>query len=322
MIDMLVPQTIFALVCVVIGATATCAFALYVFRRIRMERPPIGRFNGRDLIVLFAFIVTLPALYLIMPRSALTVVLVVTFMASLSIGYRTVLPPGVLWPLIGATISADIWVARTQMGTVHGWQVYWTLNSILALLGASAVANLYVQGGMRLRHAALFAFALAFYDATFTLVIPLTPKLADAFNGFPLDPSVGMTVGPYNANIGIGDLLVYATFAVAAYKAYGRYAARVAVVLVAAFGAAVPALLPLVTSAFTRGSIQIAVPAQVSFGPAALLGYLWLRRRYGAERTTAAYYASTDALHRAPATATGRPAPAADPDPHPAQLVG
>jgi len=301
MIDMLVPQTIFAVVCLVIGATATCAFALYYFRRVRMERPPIGRFNGRDLVVLFAFIITLPALYLIMPRWALTVVLAVTFLASLSIGYRTVLPPAVLWVLIGSAISANIWVARTQMGTIHGWQVYWTLNSILALLGASAVANLYVQGGMRLRHAAGFAFALAFYDATFTLVIPLTPKLADAFNGFALDPSVGMTMGPYNANIGIGDLLVYSIFTIAAFKAYGRYAARLALALVVVFGAALPALIPLVTTAFTRGSLQIAVPAQVSFGPAALLCYLWLRRRYGAERTTAAYYASTDALHPAPA---------------------
>src|SRR5262249_30535908 len=294
MIDMLVPQTIFALVCLVPGAVATCAFALFYFRRIRMERPPLGRFNGRDLVVLFAFIVTLPALYLIMPRWALTVVLAVTFLASLSIGYRMLLPPAVLWLLIGSAIGADIWVSRTQMGTLHGWEVYWTLNSILALLGASAVANLNVQGGMRLRHAAGFAFALAFYDATFTLIIPLTPKLADAFNGFALDPAFGMTVGPYNANIGIGDLLVYAAFTIAAFKAYGRYAARVAMVLVAVFGAAIPALIPLVTSAFTRGTIQIAVPAQVSFGPAALLCYLWLRPRYGPGRPPAASYASRD----------------------------
>jgi len=121
MIDMLVPQTLFALVCLVPGAVATCAFALFYFRRIRMERPPIGRFNGRDLIVLFAFIVTLPALYLILPRWALTVVLAVTFLAALSIGYRMLLPPAVLWLLIGSVIGANIWVARTQMGTLHGW---------------------------------------------------------------------------------------------------------------------------------------------------------------------------------------------------------
>jgi len=90
-------------------------------------------------------------------------------------------------------------------------------------------------------------------------------------------------------------------------------------VLVTVFGGAVPALIPLVTTAFTRGSINIAVPAQVSFGPAALLCYLWLRRRYGAERTTAAYYASSDALTHEPVP-TLRPTPAT-PAGTPAQLV-
>jgi hypothetical protein len=304
MSGMLVPQTVFATACAVTGAVATCAAALYYLRRVRIERPAIGRFNGRDLIVLFAFIITLPALYLIVPRWTLTGLLALTFLASLSIGYRPVLPAGPLWLLIGSLIGADIWVARTQLGTIAGWQAYWTLNSVLALFGATAVANVYVQGGMRLRHAAVFAFALAFYDATFTLVIPLTPRLADSFNGYPLDPSVGMTIGPYNANIGIGDLLVYATFAIAAYKAYGRSAARLAIALVAAFGAALPALTPLLTSAFTRGTINIAVPAQTWFGPAALLGYLWLRRHNGPERTTAEFLASPDALGGKPSPLT------------------
>ena len=67
-------------------------------------------------------------------------------------------------------------------------------------------------------------------------MLPLTATLADDFIGYPLDPSIGMRVGLYNANIGIGDLLVYALFLIAAFKAYGRLAGRVAMGLIVVFG--------------------------------------------------------------------------------------
>jgi hypothetical protein len=316
--NLLVPQTMFTLVCVLIGSIGTSAFALYYFRRVRLERPAIGTFNGRDIVVLFCFIVTLPALYLVLPHWALTSFLVLTFLASLSIGYRPLLPAGQLWLLIGLAIGGNVWIARTMLGTVTGWQVYWALTSVIVLLGAAAVANLYVQGGMYLRHVATFAFALAFYDALFSLVIPLTPRLADAFIGYPLDPSIGMRVGIYNANIGIGDLLVYALYVLAAFKAYGRRAARVAMGLIAVFGSALPALAPLVISAVSRGNANIVVPAQACFGPPALLAYLWMRRRWGTERTMREFLASGDAVRaQVSATRPGAPVPAPGRDAEP-----
>jgi hypothetical protein len=302
--NLLVPQTMFTLVCVLVGAIGTSAFALFYFRRVRMERPAIGTFNGRDIVVLFCFIVTLPVLYLFLPHWALTSFLVLTFLASLSIGYRPLLSSGQLWLLIGLAIGANVWIARTMLGTVVGWQLYWALTSVIVLFGASAVANLYVQGGMYLRHVAIFAFALAFYDAMFTVVIPLTPRLADAFIGYPLDPSIGMRVGIYNANIGIGDLLVYALFMIAAFKAYGRKAARLAMGLIVVFGSALPALAPLMISAVNRGAANVVVPAQACFGPPALLAYLWMRRRYGRERTMVEFLASEDVVRREPSRAT------------------
>lgn len=302
--NLLLPQTMFTLVCVLVGAIGTSAFALFYFRRVRMERPAIGTFNGRDIVVLFSFIVTLPVLYLFLPHWALTSFLVLTFVASLSIGYRPLLSSGQLWLLIGLALGANVWIARTMLGTVLGWQVYWALTSVIVLFGAAAVANLYVQGGMYLRHVAIFAFALAFYDATFSVVIPLTPRLADAFIGYPLDPSIGMRVGIYNANIGIGDLLVYALFLVAAFKAYGRRAARLAMGMIVVFGSALPALAPLMISAVSRGDANVVVPAQACFGPPALLAYLWLRRRYGRERTMVEFLASEDVVRREPSRAT------------------
>lgn len=296
---LLVPQTLFQVAVVLVGAMSTCTFALYYAQRVRLERPVIGVFNGRDVVVLFVFIVTLPVLYLVLPHWALTSFLVLTFLASLSIGYRPVLRPEILWPAIGVLLGLNIWIARTSLGTVLGWQFFWAETSLVVLFGATAVANLYIQGGMRLKHVAWFTLGLAFYDFTFSVIIPLTPKLADAFIGYPLDPSIGMRAGIFNANIGIGDLLVYGLFVVAALKAYGRKAARYAVGVVAVFGAALPGMAPLILDAVTRGSANAVVPAQSFFGPVAFLTYWLMRRKYGPERTIGRFFADLDAAKAA-----------------------
>jgi hypothetical protein len=294
MSPILIAQTIFAVVVILGGAMAACGCSLAYFRRVRMQRPAIGTFNGRDIVFLSVFIVGLPLLYLVMPGWALTGFLIITFTASLAIGYRSLVPPTLLWIGIGVLLGADIWAARTMLGTVVGWQVFWAITSVIVLLGAVSVVNLYVQGGMKLRHVVVFAMGLAVYDAVFSTIVPITPLLADRFLGKPLDPSIGMSSGLLAANIGIGDLLVYGLFVVTAFKAYGKRAARLALATVAVFGAIIPACAPLVLTIFIRGEINVVVPAQTFFGPAATLTYLWLRKN-GPERSMARFLASTDA---------------------------
>jgi hypothetical protein len=294
MADSRVFPTMFEMCVAVGGAAATSSLALYYLRRVRLERPAIGTFNRRDVGILFFFIVTLPIFYQILPRWALTCFLVITFSASLSIGYRPLLSPSRLWLGIGLLIGTNIWLARTMLGTVIGWQISWAETDLIVLLGAVAVANLYVQGGMKLTHVAWFALLLAAYDAAFTLLVPLTNKLAEAFLGYPLDPSIGMRLGLYNASIGLGDLLVYSLFLITAFKAYGKVAARVAFSLIVVFGAIAPALAPLVVDSFLDARTDLVVPAQTLFGPAAFLGYLWMKRRYGRERTMREFLASAD----------------------------
>lgn len=306
MSPILLPQTLFSTAVVVTGALAACLTSLLYFRRVRMERPAIGVFNARDLIVISVFIIGLPMLYLLLPSWALTGFLVLTFLASLSIGYKPLVPPVLLWAGIGLLLGTNIWLARTQLGTVTGWQIYWALTSLIVLLGSVAVVNLYAQGGMRLRHVAFFAFGLAFYDAIFSIVIPLTPLLADAFQGHPLDPSIGMRTGLLSANIGIGDLLVYGLFTVVAYKAYGPRGARLALGTVVLFGAVLPATAPLLINTVIRGGLNVVVPAQTFFGPAALLAYLWLRT-HGPERTMAQFLAANNTPTPPPHATAGRP---------------
>ena len=295
---------------VLVGAMSVSAGALFYFRRVRLDRPPVGTFNVRDIGILLVFVVALPFLYATLPRWALTCFLAMTFASALSIGYRPLLGAGRVWVGIGLLIGGNLWTSRTMLGSVIGWQVWWLELSILVALSAIAIANLYVQGGMKLRYVAWFALALAVYDLTFVRVVPLTNQLVQEFLGKPLDPSLGMRFGINNYSMGIGDLLVYALFTVAAYKAYGRSGARLALGLIVVFGVCAPTLVPLVID-FLDARSDVIVPAQAFFGPAAFICYLRLKNRYGPERTMAEYQASAGV---AVVTPTGAP-PASAPTP-------
>lgn len=296
------------------AAVLTSASALYYLRRVRLERPAIGTFNSRDIRILFVFIVFLPLLYALLPHWALTTFLSITFASALSIGLRPLLGPGAVWIIVGTLIGASIWLSRTMLGTVWGWQLSWLEGDVIVLLAATAIANLYVQGGMKLKHVAWFALILAGYDLAFTTVLPVNSHLAEEFLGWPLDPSFGMRFGLYNATIGIGDLLVYALFLIAAFKAYGRVAGRVAMGLVVVFGTVAVSVAPLVLDSFITARTDVAIPAQTLFGPAAFVAYLWMRRRYGRERTMQEFLASSDVV-RPTAAPVAEPAPVLEPVP-------
>lgn len=300
----------FSLIVGVVTALLVACSAIYFIRRVRIERPAIGKFNGRDIAILFVLLSTIPLFYTILPRWLLTAFLALTFVASLSIGFRPVLSPAALWLGIGFLIGLNIWLGDNMLGSVAGWQLFWAENDVIVLLGAVSVANLYVQGGMSLRHVAWFALLLAAYDVVFTAMFPVTIQLVEKFLGYPLDPSMGMRWSFDNAAVGIGDLLVYALFAVAAFKAYGRAAARVAIIVTVIFGSAVPALVPLVID-YVDARTDTLVPAQAWFGPAAFLTYRLLRRKYGRERTTQEFLASADVKNPVVIVApAGRPQPA------------
>ena len=224
------------------------------------------------------FIIVLPILYLILPDVVLTGFLIVTFTSALYIALSPLIPARLMWVGIVALLGANIWVTETLLGTKLGWQLYWGMTSIAVLIAAVGISNLYVQCGMRLGHIAWFALFLAGYDAFFSMVIPLTPKLADAFEGRPLDPSIGFTMGLFSANIGLGDVLIYCLFTVAAYKGFGRQGAMTAFIIVTIFGAIIPGMVPILITRFVRQGVGIVVPAQTFFGPVAFATYFWLRR--------------------------------------------
>ena len=275
---------------------------------MRLDRPPIGTFNGRDIVVLLAFISALPFLYGYLPYWLITCLLVLTFSSALYIGYRPVLGAGRTWLGIGLLIGLNVWTSHHLMGSTAGWQLWWAELSILVGLGAIAVSNLYIQGGMKLRYVTWLAVGLAVYDIIFATLLPLTDELVAGYLAHPLDPLLGMRFGIDNYGVGLGDLLVYSLFLVATYKAYGAKAARIAYGLIVLMGAFVTAFIPFLLN-FLDTELDLLVPAQALFGPAALVCYLWMKRRYGRERTMGEYLASADAAPRRTAQAAVSPAP-------------
>jgi hypothetical protein len=296
----------------VFAALLIPSLALLYFKRVRLERPSIGTFNGRDVTILAAFIVVLPILYLVLPTQILTAFLTVTFASAMYIALRPLLPPLVILPLAGSLITANILVTYHALGTERGWQAYWLLISTMVVLAAVGVSNLYVQGGMRLRHIAGLGLFLAVYDIFFATIIPLSPMLADTFEGQPLDAAFGFYMHGMQANLGLGDILVYALYMIGAYKAYGRRGAAVMLPVIGVFGAFLPGLSPLLIQHFVREGIGIAVPAQLFFGPVAFAAYLWLRRQ-GPERSTGEWFRAQEAAGHAQTRTRRRARPAAQP---------
>ncbi|MEA2193318.1 MAG: hypothetical protein QOI73_3439 [Solirubrobacteraceae bacterium] len=293
--------TQFQIVVAIAGALIGSLSALAYFRRVRLERPPIGAFNGRDLSVLAVFIVALPLLYLVVPAGVLTGFLVLTFTSALMIALRPLAPARLLWVAIPLLLVANLLVTRSMEDFGGGLQVYWLLTSIVVMIAAVGIANLYVQGGLGLRHVAWFTLFLAVYDIFFTNVVALTPLLAISLQGRPLDPSVGMATAAYNANVGLGDMLVFCMYTLAAYKGFGRRGALVSIAVIVVFGAIGPSVTPLLAPGLFGTTAAAFVPVMTVFGPAAFASYLWLSRS-AAERSGKQWLAEQAARLARPAS--------------------
>jgi len=276
---------------IITGATLVSAGALAYFRRVRMDRPPVGTFNARDVVILLVFIGILPFVYGWLPDTVVTCLLAVTFGSALYIGYRPLLGSVGIWLGIGLLLGFNIWSSHHLLGTIPGWQVWYTEQSVLVGLGAVAVCNLYVQGGMKLRHVAWLSLGLAGYDVLFASYYPLTGRLLARYVTHPFTPVLGMRFGGVDYAVGLGDLLVYSLFFVAAYKAYGARAAKIAAAVIVVMGGFATAFLPFLFN-LHNANLDTLIPAQSLFGPFAFVTYLWMKRHYGRERTMAEYLAS------------------------------
>jgi hypothetical protein len=186
--------------------------------------------------------------------------------------------------LIGIDLSAAAFY-----GT--GSATFLVVNDVVVLLIVIGVSNLWAQSGMRARHLVLLAAILTVYDFVATSQLPLMTDLFGRVNHMPLAPFLAWAVRGQDLAIGIGDLLMAATFALTMRKAYGRRAGAIAINL---------ALVGIVI-ALALVRLQIVhrvIPAMVILGPLMLAQYVTWRRRHGLERTTRQYLAAEPVTQR------------------------
>jgi hypothetical protein len=266
-------------------------------RRVRVDRPPIGVFNLRDLTFVFTMLVLLPPLYLHLPRWLVGAVLV---LVSAGVVYLTLAPlvrgrppapAGTGRPAAGSVAAglAAVAVATAEVALVltgHAQSAAFTaINDAALLVIVVGVTNIWAQSGLRAGPVAAFGTVVAGYDLLATWFLPLMTDFFTHLQALPFAPTMGWGNGPGSAGIGLGDLLFVVLWPLVAEKAYSAAAGRVAAFLTVG-------CVTLVFLAFRLDLVNRAVPAMAVIGPVIVAHYWWLRRRQRTERTTGEYEAA------------------------------
>ncbi|MYV51672.1 hypothetical protein [Streptomyces sp. SID3212] len=261
-------------------AAITAAGAVY-FTRVRMPRPPVGKYELPDVAVMTAVVVVAPLAYLSMPRTLVAVVFGLVLCAALQFTLAPLIGGGRAW--LASTVS----VAATAVCAFADLPVAVTaLTDVLLAAAVVGVANMWAQSGMRSLHAAWFAGVLCCYDLVATGLTSLMDRFAAQVMGLPFAPLLAVTQGRPPVALGLGDLLLLVLFPLVALKAFGRAAG----LLAAGVGVAVSAGVSLL---FGLGVLTGAFPLLTALGPLIVLQHvLWSRARSG-ERTTAEWRAGT-----------------------------
>ncbi|OON82791.1 hypothetical protein [Streptomyces tsukubensis] len=276
-------------------AAITAAGAAY-FARVRMPRPPVGRYEPPDVAVLIAVVVAAPLVYVAMPRTAVAVVFGLVLCVALQFTLAPLTGGGRAWVAASAAAAATAGCAFADLPAAVT-----ALTDVLLAIAVVGVASMWVQSGMRSVHAAWFAAMLACYDLVATALTSVMDRFAEQAMGLPFAPLLAVTQGDPPVALGLGDLLLLALFPLVATKAFGRTAG----LLAAGVGLAVSGGVSLL---FGLGVLSGAFPLLTALGPLIVLQHVvWVRARRG-ERTVAEWRAGTPRAAVADTTAEPDPA--------------
>jgi hypothetical protein len=259
----------------VVLVVATLAAARSYFHRVRIERPPVGVFNLRDVGFSFLVLVVVPPLYLQLPRGLIGTILAL---------FGTGLLYFTLTPLVRrpAAVGLAVLLTGTEVAlefTGLARSAWFTgINDVVLLLVVVGVCNTWAQSGIRARDMAVFAAVVTGYDAIATGLLPTTAEFVGQLQALPFAPTMGWGSGDAAVFTGLGDLLFIVLWPLVAEKAYSAAAGRAAIAVTLGCVAAV-------TASYQLGLLTVAIPGMVLMGPAILAHYLWLRHRHPRERT-------------------------------------
>jgi hypothetical protein len=260
------------------------------FRRVRVERPPVGVFNLRDVTFTFIVLVIIPHLYLDLPRWLVASILV---LMAAGLSYLTLVPvlgSRIAITAVGGLAAGEITLTVLGVGQSTGFVV---LNDIAVGLLVVGVCNIWAQSGIRARDVTVFACAVGVFDLVATWLMPLMLEFFTRVRALPFAPMLAVGNGGGAVVIGMGDLLFIVLWPLVTVKAFAGRAG-----LVAATGTV--GCVMVLDVAFYTGLLNSAVPAMVFIAPVILVQYLLFRRRYRVERTTGEYEAATRADVPAP----------------------
>ncbi len=279
-------------------AVAMVVIGLAYLRRVRIERPPIGVYNLRDILGVAVVLVILPPLYLHLPDAAVIAILATAVTATL---YFTLTPALGRWWGTGAAltlVTADLVLGLwDRAGHLAAFVI---LNNLLMVAVAIGVANIWAQSGIKAREVAVLAAGLAVYDMLVTVVTPTMVEFFVRVAALPLAPVVGWGSGAGMVGIGLGDLLLILVWTLVAERTFGTGAGLIA-------AGACLLVVVAIDMAFWLDLVNLPVPAMVVLGPVIVGHFALLRRRRA--QTTEQYFAGQQAAVAPPPPAT-RPADA------------
>lgn len=268
---------------VVLGFTLATAIGGWLyFRRVLINRPPIGVVNLRDALILVGLLIVMPYLYLVLPLAVVTGLLVIVVLTALHMTLEPLVTyRPTLWATCLGTIAADIVLAYSQGVSSGSFLLFNNLVLCLVVLGAS---NLWAQSGMRAREVAILAAVLTCYDIIATWQVDVMSEVFLRLTQLPLVPVVAWGIADPNTalRLGLGDLLMLTVTPLVLRKAFGLRAAIIALVTTLV---GLATLLVLLSQQIITGTI----PVLSVLGPIILVQYWYWRRSTGTERTTREY---------------------------------
>lgn len=271
------------------------AFGVVYLRRVRVDRPPVGVFNHRDVLVVALVLVVIPPLYLRLPTLALAAVFALLSTALLYFALAPILRPR--WAIAVASALVVVDVTLAQVARESHPSLFNGVNNLALAIAVVGVCNMWVQSGVRARHVAVLASGLAVYDVVATFSLTLMVDLVRRLESVPLTPMLVWGEGDGLVGVGLGDLLLVVVWSLVVEKAFSRRAGLTA----AALGLSGVLVLFL---AFWVDLVNRPVPAMVLLGPLMALQYRLLIQKAKQERSTAEYFSSLSPVPPATSLAT------------------
>lgn len=253
---------------------AVISLAALYLRRVRMPRPPVGRFVRSDIAVMTVTLVSMPLVYLHLPRVLVACAFGAVFLGACSLA---------LTPVIGGRRSAAVTLALGAfilIAHLAGWlPARIAAGDLLLALAVIGVSNLWAQTGMTAGQVAALAALLAPYDLVATGLTSVTEHLVHHFAGMPLGPMLAVNDGTSPIGAGLGDCLMLTLWPLVAAKAFGRAAGWCGAII----GLSV---VSVVLAGAAGGWVHGGVPLLTGLGPCIVAQYAYWRARRGPERRT------------------------------------